>query len=338
MENTYVNSTGKIEIIQVIRLYAALCVMIYHSGLVGENGYFAVEIFNIISGFIMVYSTERENSKEFFLRKRLIRIVPLYWILSIVMYIFIVVDPGLSIMSEAKPVYLVKSLLFLPFVNGKGYNAPILSLGWTLNYEMMFYVIFFIAIHLNHKLRALWASIIITGFVFLGRILHFNGNIYWNYYTDIYMLEFVLGILSFYVIRWARMKMKWKYRNVLYGCLIAVSVIWMSCNVGVTCGFHRCFQLGIPAAIFFTGSVLCCERRKFPVALVKLGDVSFSIYLLEYFSTAFFKTITGQWTFVSKIAIFFIIMVVTLIASMISYELIEMVLTSILKKKFCSRD
>ena len=74
------------------------------------------------------------------------------------------------------------------------------------------------------------------------------------------------------------------------------------------------------------------------MALVKLGDVSFSIYLLEYFSTAFFKTITGQWTFVSKIAIFFIIMVVTLIASMISYELIEVVLTNILKKKFCSRD
>lgn len=59
----------KIELVQILRLFAAISIFFYHSGMIGENGYFAVEIFNIISGFIIVYSTQNMISKKHFLKK-----------------------------------------------------------------------------------------------------------------------------------------------------------------------------------------------------------------------------------------------------------------------------
>ena len=100
---------GQIQIIQIIRLFSALCVLIYHSSMVGQHEYFAVEIFNIISGFVIMYSTMKPDSSNCFLRKRLIRIIPLYWLSSLAMYVLITILPSLSVMSEATPEYLLKS-------------------------------------------------------------------------------------------------------------------------------------------------------------------------------------------------------------------------------------
>lgn len=145
----------QIEIIQIMRLFGAFLIVIFHANLIGNHGYFGVDVFSVISGYIIMYSTEKPSARENFLLKRLIRIVPLYWLMTALNYAIISVLPQLSIMSEAKPEYLIKSMLFIPFVNGKGYNTPILGLGWTLNYEVMFYAVFFLAIHISHRWRGL---------------------------------------------------------------------------------------------------------------------------------------------------------------------------------------
>lgn len=158
----------RIEIIQIIRFLGAVCIVLYHSGLVGEHGYFGVEIFSIISGYIIVYSTRQTEDRKNFLLKRFIRIVPLYWLMTLFMYAIICLYPALSIMSEAKPEYLIKSMLFLPFQNSRGYNVPILGVGWTLNYEVLFYLIFFAAICLNHSHRSIIAGAMITFLTIIG--------------------------------------------------------------------------------------------------------------------------------------------------------------------------
>lgn len=86
----------------------------------------------------MMLSTEKENAKNHFLRKRLFRVQPLYRLLTIITYAIICIAPQLFVMSEAKLEYLIKSMFFIPFVNSRGYDTLILSVGWTLNYEMFF--------------------------------------------------------------------------------------------------------------------------------------------------------------------------------------------------------
>ena len=326
---------GQIQIIQIIRLFAALCVLIYHSSMVGQHGYFAVEIFNIISGFVIMYSTRKPDSSNCFFRKRLIRIIPLYWLSSLAMYVLITILPSLSVMSEATPEYLLKSLFFIPFSNSKGYNTPILGLGWTLNYEILFYVIFFLALHLSHNYRGLITSLVLIFFVLSGQLWNRNNNFYWEYYSNLYLLEFVFGIITFYIFTWIQKKKIVIHDMILKGIALC-SLLWMLFNVGISQNIHRSFCLGIPAALFFLSCLLCFENTTFPSFTVKLGNASYSIYLIEYFTTALFKVIAAGWALPLQILGLVATILLTLALSLVSYELIEYRFTAFLKRCFCS--
>ena len=93
-----------------------------------------VDIFFVISGFIMVYSTERlfgqAHAPLVFLAKRLARIVPLYWL---TMSIAILVQQ-----TPIDPITLIKSYLFMPFATPDGEMHPIYGIGWTLEFEIFF--------------------------------------------------------------------------------------------------------------------------------------------------------------------------------------------------------
>lgn len=312
----------KVEIIQLLRLIGAICIIIYHSGIVGEHGYFAVEIFCILSGYILMYSTQKESSKQGFLKKRILRIVPLYWISTIFMYLLLLVAPQLSIMAEAKPEYLLKSMFFIPFFNSKGYGVPILGIGWTLNYEMFFYLIFFIALHISHKLRGIISSAIIIVLVALHYILDFDYLI-WNYYTDAFMLEFVFGIIAFYAMDW--LKTRVQKPGIKY-CLLALSAcsfVWMCLDVGVGTNILRCVRLGIPALLFFMIIIACYEQSTYPKLLISYGNATFSIYLLEYFSTAAYKLVASYTPIYLDIILFILMLLATLILGYWTYKYIE---------------
>jgi len=312
----------KIEIIQLLRLIGALCIIIYHSGIVGEHGYFAVEIFCILSGYIIMYSTQKESSKKGFLRKRLLRIVPVYWGFTFIMYGLLLIVPQLSIMSEAEPEYLLKSLFFIPFVNGKGYGVPLIGVGWTLNYEVFFYIIFFLAIHISHKLRGIVASSIII----LLCILHYTLNLdylIWNYYTDAFMLEFVFGIIAFYAIDWLK---KYASNKAFRYTLLATSILcflWMMFDVGVETNVLRCVRIGLPALWFFMSMLVLYEEKTYPKLFVACGNATFSIYLLEYFSTALYKVIAIHLTWGPTIPLFLCMIAGTLLAGYWVYKYIE---------------
>ena len=130
---------NKIDSIQVLRFFAAFSVMMVHLP-VFEFGIWGVDIFFVISGFIMMYVTE--NNEKFFLLKRIFRIVPLYWILTLGVFALAIFVPDVLNNTTANIVHLIKSLFFIPFdKNGTG-HFPILFLGWTLNFEVIFYFLF----------------------------------------------------------------------------------------------------------------------------------------------------------------------------------------------------
>lgn len=326
----------RIEIIQIIRFLGAVCIIFYHSNLIGEHGYFGVEIFSIISGYIIVHSTRQKEGKIHFLFKRFIRILPLYWLMTLFTYAIIYVYPTLSIMSEAKPEYLIKSMLFFPFQNSKGYNVPILGVGWTLNYEVFFYLIFFIAICINHSYRSIITCTAIVCLAVIGQVYE-GGVFYLNYYTDSFLLEFSFGILAFYIVEYIQKWVKGNYSRIICLILAVVSFVWMLLDLTRYSSLPRCIRIGIPALIFFCAVLLWGKMMKFNKSLLECGNMSFSIYLVEYFTTALYKIIVKNQPIVIKLMVFFAMMLITLSISYVSYRVIEIKFTGWVKEKLENR-
>ena len=151
--------------IQALRGFAAALVVVLHAtgqpfGMeaskpwVWMRGHAGVDIFFVISGFVMAISATgqgRPTAGEF-LRRRILRIVPLYWIFTLVMLAKILavkVHPGLGrdVVHLQTPIgYVLASLFFIPYRNSQGDIAPVLAVGWTLSFEMLFYLLFALAL------------------------------------------------------------------------------------------------------------------------------------------------------------------------------------------------
>jgi len=132
--------------IQYLRGVAALGVVAWHAqgqaGLVETRVLQAgIEVFFIVSGYVMwLILTERPASPGTFLMKRIARVVPLYWTLTTIIVIMLLVAPGLLQSTRFDAVHVVMSYLFLPWPNpvAEAGLKPLMIPGRTLNYEMFF--------------------------------------------------------------------------------------------------------------------------------------------------------------------------------------------------------
>src|SRR5665213_2480367 len=163
--------TSKLVNIQILRAVAALTVVLYHVGVEQTHicsdagrgcsldvwyGLDGVTLFFMISGFIMVVTSWNSFGKQGaavdFMRRRIQRIVPLYWIVTTLAVIGISIAPSMLNVPVLDPIYIAASYLFYPVTRLNGLVRPIANLGWTLELEMMFYVIFTGALLFNRKL------------------------------------------------------------------------------------------------------------------------------------------------------------------------------------------
>lgn len=325
----------RLDIIQVLRFFGAVAIFAYHANYLLPHGGYAVELFTVISGYIIIYSTQSEQSKKGFLTKRVIRIWPLYWILTFFMYLIICIQPNLSISSEPIPEYLIKSLFFIPFVNSRGYDVPILVVGWTLNYEMLFYIIFYFAMLFNHKFRAALTIVGSTLLVAVG-VFFRPSNFIFRYYTDSFLLEFSMGILAFYLVGYLQPRLKGYRIQLFCGLIASLSFLWLILDPHTNDLLPRCIRSGIPAFICVCTALLAWNQAKMPSILVKLGNMTFSFYLIEVFTTKFCVLITENMTFMLQTIVVFVVLIITLVCSYVSYQMIEIRFTGFLKKKLLS--
>jgi exopolysaccharide production protein ExoZ len=142
------NSFSTLTGLQLMRALACLAVVVYHAAemwrtrlspggtVVWPLGAAGVDVFFVISGFVMVLSASRRANWRAFLRARLRRIVPLYWLCSLAKMggLFAAGDTARLGLS-----YCLRSLLFLPVHDAAGLLKPVLPVGWTLSFEMLFY-------------------------------------------------------------------------------------------------------------------------------------------------------------------------------------------------------
>lgn len=130
-------------------------------------GNLGVQIFFCISGYIIFRSSAQLargwRSSLLFLIKRWIRIAPLYWLATAVYAV------KLATQGEAPTVLeLFNSLMFVPVRNADGLMRPVLGAGWTLNYEMLFYLLTGLSLVLTKQTRHLAIAALLVGLTALN--------------------------------------------------------------------------------------------------------------------------------------------------------------------------
>jgi exopolysaccharide production protein ExoZ len=261
----------KVASIQVLRGIAASLVVAFHCDQRFFLGNFGVDIFFIISGFIMGTVGAKEPAPTFF-RNRLIRIVPLYWAVTLFMCAASLV-PGVFANFTFTPWRLFASLFFIPHFDNAGHIWPLLVAGWTLNYEIFFYVIFTIGLVFG---RPIVVTAVTLGLLVIGGLILRPGSAILHTWTDPLLLEFLAGLL---MSRW----------NALRGVAAGLSLLVTGVSMLAVFWFWnldpdpRVICWGIPAFAIVGGALALERANRFPSlpALILIGDCSYSLYLLH---------------------------------------------------------
>jgi exopolysaccharide production protein ExoZ len=199
-------TTIKLNNIQVLRAFAAVAVVIFHTGFSFPHmrpfGSFGVDVFFVISGYIMarILDPASDSSSDFFFRRRVLRIVPPYWFFTVLLYLIALRIPQLMGATRASASDLIQSLFFIPFTKGSGLIQPLLFIGWSLNYEMFFYLALAIGLLFSKK-RAVWLGGVIVLATMLACAPFAAHNVFARFYSREISLEFLFGILSYYLCR-----------------------------------------------------------------------------------------------------------------------------------------
>jgi exopolysaccharide production protein ExoZ len=269
-------ASAELGSIQALRAIAATSVILVHIPFVAK-GTFGVDIFFVISGFIICYISAM-NSDDFVL-KRVFRIVPLYWLGTFGVFLLALAMPSLLNATTANFPNLAKSLLLIPYKREDGAVFPVLFLGWTLEYEMFFYLVFGLALALCKKWASLAASIVLILVAVTGTVFQPSSTIP-RFYSNPIILEFVLGMAVFGV--WKR------YRNWFATFPVAAALVL---SVGCYAGLYlieshvgrssRPYLQGFPSVVIVLCWLALEGRVRFPKWLLLIGDASYSLYLFH---------------------------------------------------------
>lgn len=283
--------------VQALRGLAALLVVFVHLEVLAKLaglpagatvfGNSGVDIFFVISGLIMVVTTSGRNQTPLgFLRNRITRIVPLYWAVTFAVFGIALIAPRLLQSTTADPVGLAKSLAFIPYARPDGQLHPVVFVGWTLNYEMAFYVIFALGLMLPSRRAGLALSIsVLVAAAVAGQALQPRDPVGY-FYTAPMILEFGAGMVlgALFVNDRLPKGRAWRWPSVALG---AVALAVMLAGPLLWPALDRALMFGVPAVVLVTCG-LVAERAGLVASqgwVQLLGAASYSIYLTHFFCT-----------------------------------------------------
>jgi exopolysaccharide production protein ExoZ len=278
--------------IQYLRAIAASLVVFHHTMAPPalniyyrrSFGEFGVDLFFVISGYIMWRTTVHgRRGPVAFWAARLVRIVPLYWIFtSLFLAVALILPQTLFTQPGLDAVFILKSYLFVPAIHPHYASAvPLYTLGWTLNLEMFFYLLFGACLLIGTpKLRLTVLAAALALLAAIGAIVPLQGAILTTY-TSPMLVEFLAGVLlAAAAPRLMRCGSMWGT------VLIVLGAGWF---IHVIVGEEpptRIVSHGVSAALIVAGALtLEPIARSAPSRIgVLLGDASYSIYLAHPFA------------------------------------------------------
>jgi exopolysaccharide production protein ExoZ len=286
----------QINVLQALRAWAAFAVLVFHvldksqtlfggippwllfMNVVGPMG---VDIFFVISGFIMMMTTAslapNRASMRHFLWRRITRVLPMYWLVTTGVLLMVLVVPSVFRELQFDLKQIIASYLFVPVTNAMGHQSPLLGVGWTLNFEMYFYVIFSGALLLRARLAAI--ALFFGASVALGWWLAPTIPML-QLMTNPLLLEFVAGAAAAVLLR--------RYPHIpAWLGLVGLGWLVMSMQHAVTqtlLPLHYGLSIGVMIAVLAS-----LERRgklRVPRVFAALGDSSYALYLTHVFALA----------------------------------------------------
>ena len=317
--------------LQLLRAFAAINVVYLHVLIGGESygkpsivfpyvggwGANGVDIFFVISGFVMIY-THSINPKTIlnFYKSRILRIVPVYWLITsfIILIYFLFPNIFRSLIIDIKS--SISSFLFVSQLLNSSH--PIINLGWTLEWEMLFYLIFGLALYFRTLNR-----VIISIFFMMVLIIFVSEKLYF--------LEFFLGVISGYLY----IKLKKINQNTGFIILVlGILALLMSVNPNSKLvDYDRVLIWGLPATLIVIGATYSKQvKNQF---ILYLGDASYSIYLLQMLTIpGFYKIITHLNINIDNTFLSIICLLSSIAFGCIFYSYVEKKLKLVKNKKY----
>lgn len=271
--------------LQALRAFAAWVVVCHHfmqiffdfqaSGPIGQlltdRGAAGVDIFFVISGLVIYLSTcDKAIEPRQFLLNRVLRIVPAYWFYTALMAALLLAFSQWMPHQAFTWHHLLLSLLFIPAENPGGYGLyPTLNVGWTLNFEMFFYLLFglaFLVRQRHHQL--LVTAVLLLASEILGRL-----GVLSRFYSNDIIYEFLLGIgLGVLHRRGLIQQGRWLPLVLLAAAGLAIYHLDAS---------RRLLHWGVPSAMIVLAFVALEPVFRGNRLLKALGDCSYSVYLVH---------------------------------------------------------
>lgn len=342
----------KLNNIQALRGVAVIAVIFFHLVIIEAKyggtqtllpswlsfGMFGVDLFFVISGFVMVTITrgkfQQAREALMFLYHRASRIYPLYWVYTTLALIVFLIQPSWVNSSQGSQVDIFSSYLLLPSL-----KLPLVQVGWTLIYEMYYYLVFFVILFAVPE-KFLVAAIFVWGGIIAIFSSPTGGPAYYIVFNPL-TIEFLAGCLIAVHFHNARQVRVNGFVLVTIACLGMLAAIlgyvqFMNLTGMYLEGWARLVYYGVPATIIVFCIVHAERNGTFlPNPLIQIGNASYSIYLSHLFTI---NAVGKVWNLFANDALFdnyialCIAFILSLIAGFISYRFIELPLLSLSRK------
>ena len=315
----------RLHALQYLRALAAIAVVYSHSAIqvdsftpyLSKAGSFGVDVFFVISGFIMIYIAKPDTSPTKFFIARVRRVVPLYWFFTFLMAAILLLMPNVFKATVFQWDTLLLSLAFIPHWNVayEGFVWPIVAPGWSLVFEMYFYLIFALSLFLPYRYRIAFITGVICAVFLVATVNDTGGSAITQFFSESMVFEFVLGM--FLALAFKR-GFHMPSSTAWYLLVFAICLLFLDLPVA------RILKYGVPALLIVM-ACLYISIKHYNWAVL-LGDASYALYLSHIFTLGVMRKFLAPLLGEGPIAAYLFVaisMLVCLIVSIFIHKYID---------------
>lgn len=281
--------------LQIVRAIAATSVVYFHTAMIPQFGSFGVDLFFVLSGLVITMVVESNLTVAEFISARITRIIPLYWLLTTGVLVVAAIRPDLLNSTTVSLSRYLKSLFFVPYYKESGALQPMLDVGWTLNYEMLFYALAAIAMTVvGNRYFVLATAALVSSCWALGHVLP-AGLAMGEFLRSDVLFDFIFGMVGWKLRGLTVLKMTpaWALAALIVALYILMSFFEVS-----KAGF-RPLAFGLPSLLVVlcalgSESTIVGFNRTVVRLLAHIGDASYATYLSHLFIVEFVRKVAAS--------------------------------------------
>ena len=293
-------------------------------------------LFLAISGFILVYITRPDDTPLNFMMKRTVRIVPLYWAATALTLLLALARPWLFHEADTSLSSIVSSYLFLPHYDLGGDIQPILFVGWTLGYIMLFYLLFSLSLFVPERVQVPAAILMTIGVIAGAQLL--PAGPYREFYGNPILLEFAMGCIMGLALRQKAVQEFVKRTSMWPIGLIGIAGFTIAMNTTLPSWGRMGVYAVSSALVVFACAGQDLFRKPLNNDFLSMGGkISYGIFLIHpllmtAFGVTLFRLTSNDW--VATILLFATVLPLTSFLAYLSFRYFETPTNTWLRKAF----